>query len=275
LTCTTNPKAAVAGIATFAGCAIDNAGTSTLTATDGTLTSAISNSLTTTTGSAAKFTFTTSAVSGAASNSATLGPITVQAQDLGGNPVNAGVGGIAVTLTSNSTGTKIFAASSGGASVGSVTIPSGSSTVSFYYADTKAGSPVITASGTLTSATQTETITAAAVAGLAFTNSDHTLFCGTISSSYACTVSGLANGASVTANVSFVDRFGNPAVQSLTADSTINLSATPKGTLSPTSLSILKATPTSTGAFTLTKAGSNSASTTATFGSFSVSLTTN
>ena len=45
LTCTTNPKAAAAGVATFAGCKIDRAGTGyTLTATAAGLTTAISNS---------------------------------------------------------------------------------------------------------------------------------------------------------------------------------------------------------------------------------------
>jgi hypothetical protein len=45
LTCTTNPLAATAGVASFAGCKIDNAGSGyTLTATDGSLTSATSAS---------------------------------------------------------------------------------------------------------------------------------------------------------------------------------------------------------------------------------------
>ena len=44
LTCTANPKAAAAGIATFAGCKIDRAGTGyTLTATSAGLTSATSS----------------------------------------------------------------------------------------------------------------------------------------------------------------------------------------------------------------------------------------
>ncbi len=46
LTCTANPKAAVAGVDTFAGCRIDRAGTYTLTATGGGLTGAVSNSFT-------------------------------------------------------------------------------------------------------------------------------------------------------------------------------------------------------------------------------------
>ena len=46
LTCTANPKAAVAGVATFAGCSINQTGTGyTLTATDGTLTSATTGSV--------------------------------------------------------------------------------------------------------------------------------------------------------------------------------------------------------------------------------------
>ena len=44
LTCTTNPKAAVSGVATFGGCKVDRAGTGyTLTATATGLTSAVSN----------------------------------------------------------------------------------------------------------------------------------------------------------------------------------------------------------------------------------------
>jgi hypothetical protein len=52
LTCPTNPPAAVAGVATFAGCKIDKAGTYTLTATASGLTIAVSGSLTITTGCA-------------------------------------------------------------------------------------------------------------------------------------------------------------------------------------------------------------------------------
>jgi hypothetical protein len=235
LSCTANPKAAVAGIATFAGCKIDKAGTYTLTATAASLTAAISNSLTVSAGAAAKFAFRTSPVSGTASNSATLGPITVQAQDLGGNPANAGAGGIPVTLSSNSTGTKIFAAASGGPSVGSGTIPSGSSTVNFYYADTNAGSPVITASGTLTSATQTETITAASPSVLGYTN------CKINNGACAGNGSGatvlVGNAGTYTANVGIFDAFGNPATW--TGPLTINLTGNPmSGTLTPTSLTI-------------------------------------
>ncbi len=44
LTCTANPKAGVAGVAAFAGCKINTAGTYTLTATSGMITAATSGS---------------------------------------------------------------------------------------------------------------------------------------------------------------------------------------------------------------------------------------
>ncbi len=49
-----------------------------------------------------------------------------------------------VNLSSDSTGTYNFAATSGGAEVSSVTIPSGTSSVDFYYTDYQEGSPTIT-----------------------------------------------------------------------------------------------------------------------------------
>ena len=46
LTCTTNPRSAVSGTATYAGCRIDKPGTYTLTATSGSLVAAVSSSVT-------------------------------------------------------------------------------------------------------------------------------------------------------------------------------------------------------------------------------------
>ena len=46
LICNANPKAAVNGVAHFGGCQIDLAGSYTLTASDGVLTSAISDTVT-------------------------------------------------------------------------------------------------------------------------------------------------------------------------------------------------------------------------------------
>jgi hypothetical protein len=75
-----------------------------------------------------------------------------------------------VTLASNSTGTTFFSATSGGSSTTTVTIPANSSSVSFYYADTKAGGPTITVSGGLTGTAQNETIVAAAADRLLITS---------------------------------------------------------------------------------------------------------
>ena len=112
------------------------------------------------------------------------------------------------------------------------------------------------------------TVSPAAPAGLAITSPNHPVTCGSISGNYSCTTSpGLPNNGSLTANVSFVDSFGNLTVQSVTTDATISFSNTSKGTVSPATLTILKGTTTSTGTFTLTKSGSNTATTSVTFGS--------
>jgi hypothetical protein len=95
-----------------------------------------------------------------------LGPITLQEQDAFGNPTTVAE---TVNLTSNSTGTFHFATTSGGANVSTVSIPSGSSSVSFYYGDTKAGTATITASGSLASTFQYEFVTAGAAAKVAIT----------------------------------------------------------------------------------------------------------
>ena len=116
--------------------------------------------LTNNVGPANKLAFTTGAVSGPASSSATLGPITVQVQDSYGNPVKVSSTTTA-SLSSSSTG-GIFATTPGGSATTFVTISAGSSTASFYYGDTHAGSPKITASsGSLDAATQTESISKA------------------------------------------------------------------------------------------------------------------
>jgi len=114
----------------------------------------------------AKLVFTTTAVTGPASSTASAGPINVQEQDTYGNPTTTAE---TVNLSSSSTGTAVFSATQNGTAVTSVDIPSGSSSVSFYYGDTKAGTPTITAASSgLASATQQETVTAATVEQLVF-----------------------------------------------------------------------------------------------------------
>jgi hypothetical protein len=104
--------------------------------------------------------FTSSPFSAPTSSSAVDGPNTVQLENYDGTPIDAGGDGLTVDLTSTSTGIHGFAATSGGVPVTSVVIPSGESSVSFYYGDESSGSPEIMAGATgVTSATQTETIT--------------------------------------------------------------------------------------------------------------------
>jgi hypothetical protein len=173
-------------------------------------------SLTNTPGPAKKLVFTTSPVTGPASSSATLGPITVQLEDTYGNPVTATGSGVVVKLTSSSSG-GIFSATSGGSHITSVTIASGKTSASFYYGDTKADSPTITAaSSPLTSATQTETITAAKASKLVFTSSPVT---GPASSS--------ASLGPIT--VQLEDTYGNP-VNAGSGGTTVNLSSSSTGT---------------------------------------------
>lgn len=144
------------------------AGTQTLTAvdsTDGTKTADTSPNITVSAGTPSKLVFTTSPVSGTASNTANLGPITVQTQDANGNPSNVAANTI-VNLGSNSAGTYVFSLTKEGTAVTGVTIAAGSNSATFYYGDTRAGSPTIIVSATgLASATQTLTVTPAGSTG--------------------------------------------------------------------------------------------------------------
>ncbi|AUI51899.1 beta strand repeat-containing protein [Arthrobacter crystallopoietes] len=177
------------------------AGTPTLTISASGLTSAIQTA-TVSAAAASRMVFTSAPVSGAASATANLGPATVQRQDTFGNPVTAGATTLA--LTSNSAGGKVFSATAGGSTTTSVTIPAGSSTASFYYGDTKAGTPTLTVSASgLTSATQTATINAAAASKVVFTSAP---------------VSGAASATATLgpATVQRQDTFGNPVTAGAT-----------------------------------------------------------
>ena len=139
------------------------AGTAAIHAAVGAL-SADSGTLTVVGGTtASKLVFTSSPVTTTAGVAS--GTITVQRQDTSGNTVTTEAART-VTLSSNSTGTVTFTPAS-------PSIPSGLSSVNFTYTDTKAGTPIITAASTsptaITSATQTETVNAAAASKLAFT----------------------------------------------------------------------------------------------------------
>ncbi len=94
LTCTTNPRTAAAGVAAFAGCRIDKAGTYTLTATATGLTSAVSATLTISAGPATTLGVTTNP-SGSTGGVAFPTQPVVAIQDAYGNTTS---GSNAVTL---------------------------------------------------------------------------------------------------------------------------------------------------------------------------------
>ncbi|MEO5319296.1 hypothetical protein PV761_12015 [Arthrobacter sp. CC3] len=154
------------GEATFTGLAITKAGAYTLIASSPGYAGVVSSTFTVTAAAATQLAVSGPA-SGTASATATVGPFTVQRQDAYGNPVTTG--STEVTFASSSTGTKVFAATAGGAPLTKVTIPAGAASASFFYGDTKAAAPVITAAATgLGQATAQVSITPAAAAKLVF-----------------------------------------------------------------------------------------------------------
>ena len=162
LACTGNPRAAVAGVATFSGCRVDLPGSYTLTATDGALTSAVSSSFTITVGTAAKLGFSTQPGGGTSQTAFGAQPV-VTVQDAGGNTVASSTSAVTLALTTP-----------GGATLACTANPkaaaSGVATFAGCKVD-KAGTYTLTASGTsLTSAVSTSfTITAGAASRLGFT----------------------------------------------------------------------------------------------------------
>ena len=164
LTCTTNPKAAAAGIATFAGCKIDKAGTGyTLTATAAGLTSATSNAFDVALGPATKVVYTqqpTAVVAGSVISPA----VVVTVQDAGGNTVTSSAATVTVAIGTNPgggtlSGTVSQAASSGVATFSDLSINK-----------TGTGYTLVASSTGLTSATSsTFNVTAGAAVQVGFT----------------------------------------------------------------------------------------------------------
>jgi type II secretory pathway pseudopilin PulG len=222
LTCSTNPVAASAGVATFT-CSINKAGIGyTLNAVASGATTAITSALTITAGAGTQLVVTSNAFSATAASSAT-NVFTTTLEDTFGNPTTSG-SAITVNLSSSSTGTKKFAASSGGTVTTSVTLPANTQSVIAYYGDTKSGSPTITVAGSgLTSGTQSETVTPAAPSKWVFASN---------------TISGTATSSATLGSiiVQEQDSFGNPTTTAETltmasnSSGTNEFSATPGGT---------------------------------------------
>ena len=103
LTCTTNPNAADAGVSTFAGCAVDQAGTYTLTASDDSLTTAHSSSFAIAVGQPVALVFERQPVGSLINTDFPTQPI-VRVVDAGGNQVTSDTSAVTLTLTSGPDG---------------------------------------------------------------------------------------------------------------------------------------------------------------------------
>jgi uncharacterized repeat protein (TIGR02543 family) len=148
------------GVHTFTnGFTLKTAGSQTITVRDAAASvSTTSSSITVSAASVSKLVYTVG-TSQTVAHGVRSTVITVQRQDAYGNAVTSG-GSLTVNLSSSSSGGKFYASSGSSTAITSVSISSGSSSANFYYQDSTAGSPTITAaSGTLTSATTTFTIT--------------------------------------------------------------------------------------------------------------------
>ena len=253
----TTSKAAIAGVATFTGLQINTTGSGLIiTATDSThpttVASAQSNPFSVTAGAPSKLVFT-STVTGnhPVGTTASVGPFAVQVQDSFGNPVTAGAAAN-LTLTSTSTGTSFFTPTSGGSTGVTVTIPSGSSTSpSFYYSDTKSGTPTITASAT---------VNGSAVSG---NTNGFTMTAGNAAQFNFTAVPTGNQPVGTTASVGpftvqLEDAFGNPV--NATATTTLNLGTTSVGTSGHTPFFTTTHLGTVTGAVTIQAGSANSQS---------------
>lgn len=199
LSCTTNPVSAVAGVASFAGCKIDKAGTYTLTASDGTLTAAVSSSFTVGTGAATKVVFSVQPPATGTAGTA-LTTFRVAVQDAANNTVTAGTGStdaITLSIASGPLGGSFNSATTTYTNVAAV---AGVASFTGVVLNT-AGSYTFTAtdtSRTLSTATSTPAtaITAAAAAKLAFAQSP--------------AESAAGSAITPTVTVQLQDQYGNP-----------------------------------------------------------------
>src|SRR5439155_26986978 len=109
------------------------------------------------------------------------GLLTVQSQDAFGIPSNVAAA-TPVGLASSSATTAFESSSSCTAVITGVAIGAGANTASFYFTDTAAGNPTLTASATgFTSATQLETVNPAPAKQLVFFTAAQTVTAGVCS----------------------------------------------------------------------------------------------
>ncbi|MBM2825162.1 MAG: hypothetical protein HW402_826, partial [Dehalococcoidales bacterium] len=130
--------------------------------------------------------------------------MTIQTRDFYSNSSNVSSNTI-VNLTSSSANGTFYSDAGGTANITSLTISSGSNSASFYYKDTVAGTPTITAAESPSQgwadANQPETVNAGAITKLAFTTSVQTLTAGVVSSNMTIqTRDFYSNSANVSSN---------------------------------------------------------------------------
>ena len=220
-------------------------------------------------------TSTTSPVDGAASTTPNLGPITVELLNGSNVPIDAGTGGVTVTLASSGGGTGVFGASQFDATTETtVTVANGSSTSApFYYGNNTVGAPTITASASgYTSATQQETITTAP-AGLSLTSitdSGGTITCLAPSGDTTSCSGSMAQNGSFTAEVDFVNSSSSPVVYSTTQSSTITVDVT-HGSGGGT-VTIAAGASTSSTTFTANASGASTTTVKVTFGPYTINI---
>ncbi len=166
LSCTRNPVTASSGVASFAGCKITGkAGSYTLTATDGGVTSAASGSINITAGPATHLAFTTPP-GGGANGAAWSNQPAVSVEDASGNVVASNTSSVTLAIASQPvSGAALSCTRNPVSASGGVTTFAGCKITG------KAGSYTLKATdGSLTSATSSSfTLTAGAAAKLAFT----------------------------------------------------------------------------------------------------------
>ena len=166
LSCSANPVTAVNGVASFAGCKITGkAGSYTLKATDGSLTSATSSSLSITAGAAAQLAFTTQP-GGGANGAAWSAQPKVSVEDASGNVVTTNTSAVTLAIASQP-----GSGASLSCTANPVTASAGVASFAGCKITGKAGSYTLKATdGSLTSATSASfSVTAGTAAQLVFT----------------------------------------------------------------------------------------------------------
>ena len=195
LTCDSNPTATRAGVASFPGCAIDKAGIYALTATNGSLTTVTTTSVTIFAGVPAAVTVVLGSGQSGMVAQAFTSPLVARVTDANANPVP----GVTVTFTAPDIGagpSGTFVSSS--AATAARTDPNGRATSSVVTAGIKAGTYSITATTGSVGAAFTMTNSAAAATTFAIT-----------SAPVSAPVSASATVGPIT--IQLQDPYGNPA----------------------------------------------------------------